>query len=210
MIATAVPWRPMMPRTDTTAKRGRRVSGAASADVDIGVRVLTPAWRRCRPQIRHSVRRATLAALEHVKAGFAGGRPGSAEVTIVLTDDAEVRRLNREYRGIDKPTNVLSFGDDRTGHGHAPGMPIMLGDVVLAYETIAAEATAQGKTLSEHANHLVVHGVLHLLGHDHRTSRDACAMEAIETDVLAGLGIADPYRVRLSIPMPVKKSRSRR
>lgn len=186
---------------------GRQAAGATPADVEIGVRVLASAWRRNRPRIRHSVRRATRATLGHVDTGFSSGCSGRAEVTIVLTDDAEVRRLNRAYRGIDKPTNVLSFGDDWNGQGHVPGAPVILGDVILAYETIAAEAAAQGKTLSDHTCHLVVHGVLHLLGRDHQTLRDARAMEAIETDILAGLGIADPYRARRCLSTPGKKTR---
>lgn len=160
--------------------------------------------------MRRSVRRASKAALGHVGAELEDRWSGHAELTIVLTDDAEVRRLNREYRGIDKPTNVLSFGDSQNWRGHASGAPMLLGDVVLAYETIAAEASAQGKSLAEHTNHLVVHGVLHLLGHDHQTPRDAQVMEAIESDILRGLGIADPYEDRRIPSVTNKTRRSRR
>lgn len=120
-----------------------------------------------------------------------------AELTIVLADDGTVRRLNRQYRGIDKPTNVLSFGSTDGGRKPAPGLPTILGDVVLARETMAAEAAVQGKSIADHSVHLVVHGVLHLLGHDHQAAREADLMEAIEIQVLARLGVADPYVTRL-------------
>ena len=117
------------------------------------------------------------------------------ELSIVLGNDEMLRGLNRQWRGQDKPTNVLSFPAlDATP---APlGAPRLLGDVVLAFETVAAEAAAQGKPLADHLRHLVVHGVLHLLGYDHEADADAQRMEASEIAILAGLGVPDPYRVR--------------
>jgi probable rRNA maturation factor len=117
--------------------------------------------------------------------------------SLLLTSDAEVHALNREWRGRDKPTNVLSFpmlsradllaiADD--------GRPALLGDVALAYETCAREATERDVSLADHAAHLAIHGLLHLAGHDHELSdADAAAMEALETKALARMGIADPY-----------------
>jgi probable rRNA maturation factor len=110
----------------------------------------------------------------------------------VLADDQLLRSLNRTYRGKDSPTNVLSFP--------FKGLPIeerpkYLGDVVLAAETVTREALDQGIPFLHHTQHLVIHGVLHLLGFDHETEADAVVMERIETEVLAGLGIADPYSV---------------
>ncbi|MEI6558561.1 MAG: rRNA maturation RNase YbeY [Rhodospirillaceae bacterium] len=122
----------------------------------------------------------------------------SVELGITLADDAAVRALNRDYRGQDRPTNVLSFPLvenllDPDFEPEAPGTPLLLGDVILAYETVAREAADQGKSLADHAVHLVVHGVLHLLGQDHGTDEAAEAMEGRETVILCKLGIADPY-----------------
>jgi len=115
-----------------------------------------------------------------------------AELSIVLGDDPLLRRLNRQWRGKDKPTNVLAFpADDGMARS---GAPLLLGDVILAFGTVAGEAATQGKTLAAHLSHLVIHGVLHLLGFDHEEAAAATRMEALETAVLAGIGIADPYR----------------
>ena len=114
------------------------------------------------------------------------GQPRQGELSVVLSDDAHVRVLNRDYRGKDAPTNVLSFPmPEHTG---------LLGDVVLARETLAREARAQAKRFEDHLTHLLVHGVLHLLGFDHDNDADANAMEAREVAVLARLGIDNPYR----------------
>jgi probable rRNA maturation factor len=114
--------------------------------------------------------------------------PG-AELAIVLTDDSAIRRLNCTWRGVDAATNVLSFPTPRRG-GEAP----LLGDIVLAYETIVAQAQADGKPFVNHVAHLAVHGFLHLLGYDHARNKDAETMERLERDVLRRLAIPDPYR----------------
>ncbi|WP_086609024.1 rRNA maturation RNase YbeY [Erythrobacter donghaensis] len=117
--------------------------------------------------------------------------------SVLFTSDAEVHTLNREWRERDKPTNVLSFPmlEREELKVLAPeGPPEMLGDIALAYETCAREASEKGITLEAHATHLIVHGLLHLAGHDHVDSDEqAEAMEALETAILAKLGIADPY-----------------
>jgi probable rRNA maturation factor len=115
-------------------------------------------------------------------------KPGSYEVTLVLAGDGEMRRLNRTWRGKDASTNVLSFPAD--GDISEPGF---LGDIILAYETVEREAREQGKRLEDHAAHLVVHGLLHLLGFDHADDKQAERMESLERAALATLGIADPY-----------------
>lgn len=115
--------------------------------------------------------------------------PG-AGVAILFADDARVRELNAEFRDQDKPTNVLSFPAAEDGFG---GEAPHLGDIVLAFETVAAEAEEGGKPLDHHVAHLVMHGFLHLLGYDHIEDQDAERMEQVERVALAGLGIADPY-----------------
>lgn len=114
---------------------------------------------------------------------------GPAELSIVLTDDAEQRELNRQWRGIDKPTNVLSFAQIEP----FAAVTGLLGDIILARETLEREAAELQKPFTEHFTHLVVHGFLHILGFDHATEADALVMEGLETQILESLGIADPY-----------------
>jgi probable rRNA maturation factor len=115
-------------------------------------------------------------------------KPAHYELAVVLTDDAEMRELNREWRGKDAATNVLSFPT-----GEVVGEPVLLGDVVIAYETAQRGTNESGISLSDHVSHLVVHGVLHLLGLDHTEDETAERMEDLERRALASLGIADPY-----------------
>jgi probable rRNA maturation factor len=117
--------------------------------------------------------------------------PAAGEISVLLTDDAAIQALNKQWRGIDKPTNVLSFPAQANPKMPAP----LLGDIVIAYETLARESAAEGKPLLHHLAHLAVHGFLHLLGYDHVTDSQAAAMESLERDVLARLAIADPYRM---------------
>ena len=123
-----------------------------------------------------------LRVLAHAARGE--GAPGA--LAVLLSDDAALRALNAQWRGQDKPTNVLSFPAPE-GFG--------LGDIALAFETAEREAREQGKTLAAHVAHLLVHGFLHLLGYDHETEADAEAMEARERDILAALGVSDPYEI---------------
>ena len=128
---------------------------------------------------------AVLAALAQSKARVTG----VAELSIVLTDDSEQQDLNKQWRGIDKPTNVLSFPQIEP-FGPVSGI---LGDIVLARETLEREAVDLDKPFTDHFTHLVVHGFLHILGYDHVDDGDALAMETLETQILASLDIPDPY-----------------
>jgi probable rRNA maturation factor len=122
-----------------------------------------------------------------------------AEVSVQLSDDAQIRALNARWRGLDKSTNVLSFPASAVDKiASAP----MLGDIVVAFETAEREAGEEGKTLADHAAHLVAHGFLHLLGFDHQNATDADRMEALETRILATIGIADPYAS--TVPLDAK------
>jgi probable rRNA maturation factor len=142
--------------------------------------------------------RAATAAISRTPHAELATGPATVEISVRLTDDAEVQTLNAQYRQKDKPTNVLSFPmvqadlldaiDQNSDDGE-----VLLGDIVLAYETCAREAAEKGITLHDHATHLIVHGTLHLLGYDHMVGMEAEAMEAIEIDALAALGLADPY-----------------
>lgn len=114
----------------------------------------------------------------------------AAELAIVLSDDSRVRQLNNQWRGIDKPTNVLSFPSSDA----QPDGPRLLGDIVIAYETTAREARDENKPFAHHLSHLAVHGFLHLLGYDHENDADAEVMEACERAILARLDVPDPYR----------------
>jgi len=144
----------------------------------IDVQVQSPLWD-AEPAAAQTVRAAIEAAAALV--------PAASEVSVLLTDDASVRDLNRAWRGLDKPTNVLSFPAAKAGGA-------LLGDIAIAYETLAGEAAADTKPFLHHLAHLAVHGFLHLLGYDHQTDSQADAMEGLERAALARLDIADPYR----------------
>ncbi|MDB5565969.1 MAG: hypothetical protein JWP84_2535 [Tardiphaga sp.] len=120
---------------------------------------------------------------------------GDAELAVMLTDDAGIRTLNQNWRGIDKATNVLSFPALQPPEGaqEPDDAPRMLGDIAIAYETTRREADEEEKTFANHLSHLAVHGFLHLVGYDHEKDGEAEAMEALEREILAQLGIADPY-----------------
>ena len=178
------------------AAQPRRITGgprsvaarhsAERIDAALEVEILTesPLWDT-EAQAAATVRRALAAA--------AAATLTAGEVAVVLADDASIRALNRTWRGLDKPTNVLSFpvpGGDTTGR------PRVLGDIVLGHETLRREAAAEGKRFEHHLAHVAVHGFLHLLGYDHETESEAETMERLECTILGGLGVSDPYAPR--------------
>jgi probable rRNA maturation factor len=168
------------PRLKARLQKARARTAPRSPKIDVLVE--SDLWKR-KAEVTSMVRRAV------VEAAAALATP-EAELAIVLTDDSAIRVLNREWRGVDAATNVLSFP---TG-GHA-GKRSHIGDIVLAYETIAQEARAERKPFAHHVAHLAVHGFLHLLGYDHGRATEAEAMERTERAILRRLAIPDPYRL---------------
>ena len=168
-------------------------------DLDLDVSTPCPLWAEALSGAAELSEAAAAKAFRISQVDGAGKTKAGktrAEVSIVLADDDFVRALNRDYRGRDEPTNVLSFLASRPDDELAappPGAPRLLGDIVVAYETTAGEADRQGKALGDHLCHLVVHGMLHLLGFDHQTPAGTEAMERLEIETLAGLHIANPY-----------------
>ena len=173
--------RPRLRRTAPRTEAADPAPGGPSLDI----RMQSRKWREI-----EGVRPRILAAVE---AGLALAPvkplPG-AELSLLLTDDKRIRIVNRDWRGFDKATNVLSFpAAPREKIASSP----VVGDIVIALETVAREAEAEEKSFGDHLSHLVIHGLLHLLGEDHETEAEALRMEALETAALARLGIADPY-----------------
>jgi probable rRNA maturation factor len=155
------------------------------------VLVVAECWQT-EPDAETVIQRAVTAAAEIVNADT-----GEAELAVMLTDDAGMRTLNSNWRGIDKPTNVLSFPAlQPTSPGGPDDAPRMLGDIAIAYETTRKEADDEQKPFEHHLSHLAVHGFLHLIGYDHEKDDDAEAMEMLEQEILAHLGIPDPYADR--------------
>lgn len=155
---------------------------------EIDIAVEDERWTAVAPDLNAFVTRAVEAAFAVAPEKLVH----PVELSVLLADDATVQELNRTWRGKDKPTNVLSFpAAPQPAH---PGIAQPLGDVVLAYDTLLRESEEQSKPLADHLAHLLVHGILHLLGQDHETGEaQAQAMEALEIAALRGLGVADPY-----------------
>lgn len=153
----------------------------------VNVEIADPAWNSLLKNAPALARRAVKAAEAQLQENVPDG-----ELNIALAGDEEVAALNTQWRGKPKPTNVLSFP---SGHGIVvpPGEPRPLGDIILASGVVSGEADEQRKPLAEHFTHLVVHGFLHIMGYDHLNDEEADEMESLEAEILAKLGIANPY-----------------
>ena len=163
-----------------------RTKNPPQIEVQIDVIVRSARWRK-RPTAKTIVKKAVLAA-----AIAASTRP--IELAIVLSNDSTIQALNRDWRGKNAPTNVLSFpAGPRQGGGKSRAASPYIGDIVIAYQTTAREAVAEGKRFDHHLAHLAVHGFLHLLGYDHENDRDAEKMERLERKILKRLAVPDPY-----------------
>ena len=167
----------------------------ASSGVTVDVLIESPLWEKAERDAEAVVREA----ISRAAAATDVGEP-TVEVAVLLCDDAMIAALNAQWRGREEPTNVLSFpappAYDLSPSGPPasdPSVPVHLGDIAIACETVVREAREQGRTVSAHLAHLAVHGFLHLLGYDHQTDEEAEHMEALEREVLATLGISDPY-----------------
>jgi len=157
-------------------------------------------WRHACPDVDGLVHDAVRVALALGATASGLAFRARVELYVVLTDDTEQQRLNSLFRGQDTPTNVLAFPAWEPGTRSPPGAPLLLGDIVLAFETVVREAAEQAKPFADHLRHLIVHGVLHLLGHDHQTADAASMMESLETVILARLGVSDPYHDHATEP----------
>jgi probable rRNA maturation factor len=178
---------------ESISERNRNSGAMAQSALPMTeVLIVADAWNS-EPDADAVIQRAVAVAAEMADADTA-----DAELAVMLTDDAGIRTLNSNWRGIDKPTNVLSFPALRppTGVSGADDIPPMLGDIAIAYETARREADDEQKPFDHHLSHLAVHGFLHLVGYDHETDDEAEAMEALEIEILAQLGIPDPYADR--------------
>ncbi len=163
----------------------------SAIDLRLIVEIEDARWQEALPDVKRILARSIELALEKTQSD---GRP--VEVGVRLVDDGTIQGLNRDWRGRDKPTNVLSFplgGPDPTGD---PALPWLIGDIVMGFDTVLGEAETEGKPLGHHVAHLAIHAALHLTGHDHEADDEAALMEQAEIALLGRLGIPDPYAER--------------
>jgi len=149
------------------------------------------AWKKI-PKLNARLEKTAQAVFEHLPSPF----HGTWSATLLLTGDTQMRRLNRDFRGLDKPTNVLSFPQFSPRQLTKKGKknpPAYLGDIAISYQYIVGETKKDHKILINHITHLLIHGILHLLGYDHHSSTGAARMERLEKRIMASLGLPDPY-----------------
>lgn len=170
-------------------------------NLELDISVETIVWKECFPQFEARILACLEQIISHVPETKNFAQIPHMELSILLTDDDNIRELNKDYRGKDTATNVLSFPsltDEDIDFffrqdTEIPDFPVILGDIIFAYETIASEAAEQGKIFEDHFCHLCFHGMLHLIGYDHIEDVKAEEMEALETKLLSKLSIDDPY-----------------
>ncbi len=168
----------------------------AVAGLDLDVLIEESGWTAAVPDAEALCRSAAAAAWAQAAPAVAWPPGQQAEACLLLASDSRVQALNRDFRGRDEPTDVLSFPavePDVLAAAGAEAPPPLLGDIIIALQTTLADAARDGKPAADHLRHLVVHGILHLLGHDHQHDDTAAVMEALEVQILAGIGVADPY-----------------
>src|SRR5262245_6285977 len=175
-------WTPVFRKGHAQKQDSRTHPGPSQSGCALEIVVESLLWK---------AKRNAKAILQQAVAVASKACKAKGELCIVLTDDTAIRKLNRVWRGLDEPTNVLSFPA-----GNTAARPRVLGDIVIAYETTAREALTESKPFPHHLSHLAVHGFLHLLGYDHATDDEAEAMEALERAILARLDVPDPYAER--------------
>lgn len=169
-----------------------------SRDLEIDVSVDDPGWIAVLPSVEETIHETISTVID-----FSAPFVNMIEISVVLTQDQEIQKLNRDYRGKDKPTNILSFGSLETPLNKIsyeklalPGTPFHLGDLILSLKTLQKESQEQNKILDHHFRHLIVHGMLHLLGHDHVREDDALVMENAEVEILKKFEILNPYLIQ--------------
>lgn len=160
--------------------------------VTVDILVEDPAWIKAIPDVKSFICDMSAHTLQIV---FNAPQVKEVEISVLLTNDSHIQKLNAQYRNQDKPTNVLSFPCEPLTVGEYSSLPAwcILGDIVLSYSTIAKEALEQEKTLKSHLAHMVVHSILHLLGYDHENPTEATQMESLEIDILQHLKFKNPY-----------------
>lgn len=173
-----------------TTKNLKKTEPAMDTTIDINM--LSPAWAALAPDLDTLVCGVITKTVNEAELPV-DIRGRALEVSVALHDDAAVQVLNRDYRGMDKPTNVLSFATLDGDEPVPPEGPVHIGDIVLALETLKREAAEMDKSVLDHFTHLLVHGTLHLLGYDHIDDEDANTMESLEISILSDLGIENPY-----------------
>jgi len=177
----------------TAYKKTCRIADMPTEDIEIELQITCASWCKV-PRLRSHIQKAAQAAYEHIPKKLQ--KP--VIVSVLLAGNAKIRQLNKAFRGMDKPTNVLSFpqfAPQELTAAFKGDSPLELGDMVLAYQYVVSEAKSDNKILVNHLSHLIIHGILHLFGYDHLCDQEADRMEKLETRIMKSMGLPDPYFV---------------